>query len=329
MLPLTGFNLQAPTQMTDDFVGTQLTHLNESPNLAQAQGADQTGMAAGDQPSNLTAWSQAFGTQAHQDPRGTSNGYNLSDAGGTVGIEDALSDSYRMGIAVGDAYSWVRSKDDSGNTGINATEFSLYGGFKPQDNGFYLDYSLLYGYNDYSSSRDVNVGPTDNRVAKANYSGDLYGSTIEAGYGFNISKVVVTPDFSIDYDHLHVAKYSENDANALDLNVEGQEYDRLRLAPGFKIDLPMDSSLGTLTPEFHAKYLDDVISDQEQILASFAGGGTAFSTEGFKPAKEGADVGVSITLATHKNVTISLQYDFEIRADYYSNTGLLNVAYKF
>jgi outer membrane autotransporter protein len=115
----------------------------------------------------------------------------------------------------------------------------------------------------------------------------------------------------------------------LDLKVGTQDYDRLRLAPGFKIELPQEFSLGTLTPEFHVKYLWDVISGKDQILASFAGGGTAFSTVGFKPADQGADLGLSVTFATKNNVSLSLQYDFEIREDYDSNTGLLNVSYRF
>jgi uncharacterized protein with beta-barrel porin domain len=329
MLPLIGLNQQASTQVMDDFVGTQMSHLNNAAEADKSQGVDLTGMAAGDQPGTITAWSQAFGTTAHQSPEGTSNGYDLEDAGGALGIEDALSDSYRMGIALGDSYSWIQSKDDNGRMDINAAQISLYGGYKPQDNGLYLDYSASYAYNDYYGTRDVNAGPTISREAKADYNGSLFGGTVEGGYGFNLGQAVVTPNVSLGYNYLYIPRYSETNAGALDLNVSRQDYQRLRLAPGFKIELPEEFSMGTLTPEFHAKYLWDAISDKDQILASFAGGGTAFTTAGYKPSDQGADLGMSITFATKNNISMSLQYDFEIREDYYSNTGLLNVSYRF
>ena len=104
MLPLTGYNMQAATQMMDDFVDTQMAHLDSPMNSAITS---LTGMAAGDMPMDTTSWAQAFGTSAHQSARGTSLGYNLADAGGMVGIEKLFSEAFRMGLAAGDAYSWV------------------------------------------------------------------------------------------------------------------------------------------------------------------------------------------------------------------------------
>jgi len=332
MLPVTGFEQQATTQVMDDFVGTQMAHLNApsgSSTAPQTEGFGPTGMSAGDQPGTITAWAQAFGTTAHQSAQGTNNGYDLEDAGGAVGIEDALTDTYRMGIAAGDAYSWVQSKDDSNSADINAAQFSLYGGFKAMDDQLYLNYSLSYAYNDYSEDRNINIGPGLDRKAKADYNGNLFGGTVEGGYGINLSPVVVTPNLSVSYDYLQVPKYHETNAGALDLDVGEQHYDRLRVAPGFKVELPEEMSFGTLTPELHAKYLWDAISQKDQIIASFAGGGTAFTTTGYKPSNQGADVGAALSLATKENLSLSLQYDLEIREDYLSNTGLFNVAYKF
>ncbi|MBF0594769.1 MAG: autotransporter domain-containing protein [Candidatus Omnitrophica bacterium] len=328
MLPSVGFNPEVPAQLMDSFVGTQMTHLGNVMQLAQA-GNVETGMSAGDQPSPYTVWTQAFGNYAHQSARGTSNGYNASNGGAAVGVEKELSDRFRVGLAVGDGESWVRSKDNNGRTNINATQVSLYGGYKAPENPFYLNYSASYADNEYNGSREIHLGPTDNRMAKADYHSDLYGGMVEAGYGIKMKKAVVTPSFAVGYNHLRVAKYGETGAADLNLNVASQDYERIRLAPGIKAETSKEVSFGTMTPEVHVKYLWDVISDRQQMLASFSGGGTAFSTEGYKAAKEGVDLGTSITLLTKKNVTVTLQYDAELRQSYYSHTGLLNVAYKF
>lgn len=329
MLPVIGFNPQVPMQLTDSFVGTQMAHLGDVMQLAKADHGIETGMSAGDQPNPWTVWIQAFGNSAHQSARGASNGYNLSNGGGVIGVEKELSDRFRTGIAVGNAESWVRSKDNAARTDINATQVSWYGGYRAPENPFYLNYSASYSDNEYNGSREIHVGSLDNRVANADYHADLYGGMLEAGYGIKMKKAVITPSFAVGYDRLHVAKYTETDAGDLNLNVAAQDYERVRLTPGIKAETSKDMSFGTVTPEVHAKYLWDVISDRQEMLSSFSGGGTAFATEGYKPAKQGVDLGTSITLATKKNVTVSLQYDFETREDYYSHTGLLNVAYKF
>ena len=232
-------------------------------------------------------------------------------------------------MALGNARSWVRSKDNNGRTDINATQLSWYGGYRVPENPFYVNYSLSYAYNEYGGSREIYVGPADNRVARANYHSNLYGVMVEAGYAVAMEKAVVTPLLSVCYNRLQVAEYRETGAGDLSLNVAAQDYERVRLAPGIRVEASYEAGWGTITPEIHARFLWDPVSERQQILSSFAGGGTAFSTEGYEPAKEGVNVGTSVTLAAKGNTTVSVQYDLETREDYYSHTGRLNVSFMF
>ncbi len=330
MLPdLSGSNPQVPALLMDNFLGTQMGRLGGVMETARAKGDGETGMAAGDQPGKSVTWLRAFGNAAHQDPRGTSDGYNLSNGGGAVGVERVISDQFRTGLAFGEARGYVRSKDNAGRTEVLATMFSWYGGYNAPQGPLYLQYALSYAYQNYDGSREIYVGPADQRVANADFHGDLYGGMVEAGYGLGIGRAILTPAVSLSYYHLHIAKYKETDAGALNLDVGGQDYDRLRAALGLKLAATKDGGFGRFTPEVHARFLYDLIADRQQIAASFSGGGPAFSTEGFKPARSGAEVGTSLTLATRRNMTLTLQYDFEVREDYYSHTGFLNVAFRF
>lgn len=330
MVPnVSGFNPQVPMFLTDQFVGVQMDHLGGVSQLALADTVPQTGMSAGDQPNRHTVWFRGFGSYAHQGPRGTSQGYNLSNGGWAVGIEKELSDSFRMGLAVGAGKSWVRSKDNAASTDINTLQISFYGGLKPVSSPWYLNGSLTYAYNQYDGSRNIYVSSTDNRIANADYHADLFGVAFETGYGIKLGKAVFTPLASLYYNHLKVAKYEEKDAGALNLHVDEQNYDRLRMGFGGKFEFAKELSLGIFTSEVHAKYLYDPISDRTEMVSSFAGGGTSFTTQGYKPARSGVNLGTSLTLATKKNITVSLQYDAEIREDYYAHTGFVNAAYKF
>ncbi len=331
MLPdISGFNPQVPVTLLEQFVGVQMDHLGGVSEVALGHAAPQTGMSAGDQPNPYATWFKAFGTSAHQGPRGTSQGYNISNGGGAIGIEKDLSDSFKAGLALGNSQSWVRGKDNASRTNIDTTQASLYGGYKPVTSPWYWNGALSYNYSIYGGSREIHISSSDNRIANARYRGHLFGASLETGYGIRLGKkAVLMPLASLSYSRLHVPKYSEADAGALDLNVNAQDYDNLRSGFGGKLETGKECSFGKITPEIHAKYLYDIIADRQGMVASFAGGGTAFAVEGYKPARSGANVGTSLTLATKKNVTLSLRYDLEVRQDYYAHTGFLNVAYKF
>lgn len=193
-----------------------------------------------------------------------------------------------------------------------------------------MNSALSYNYNTYGGSRQIHISSSDNRIANADYRGHLFGASMETGCGIKLGKkAVFTPLASLSYSHLIVPGYSETDAADLSLNVEKQNYDNLRSGIGGKLETSKDYSFGKVTPEVHAKYLYDIIADRQNMVASFAGGGTSFSVQGYDPARSGVNAGTSLTLATKKNVTLSLQYDLEVREDYYAHTGFLNVGYKF
>ena len=331
MLPDTsGFNPQVPVQLLEQFVGVLMDHLGGGWQELPGSAAPPTGMSAGDQPNPYVTWFKVFGSSAHQGPRGTSQGYNLSNGGAAVGIEKGFSDTFRGGLAAGDSHSWVRGKDNASRTDIETTQLSLYGGYAPETSPGYLNGSLSYNYSTYGGSREIHISSSDNRIARADYRGHLFGASMETGYGIDLGKnTAVTPLVSLSYSRLIVPGYSETDAGSLGLNVDKQNYNDLRSGIGGKLEAGKACSFGKVTSEVHAKYLYDIIADRQNMVASFAGGGAAFAVEGYKPARSGANVGTALTLATKKNVTLSLQYDLELRQNYYAHTGFLNVAYKF
>lgn len=331
MLPDTsGFNPQVPVQLLEQFVGVLMDHLGSEAEEGMGNGTPPTGMSSGDEPDPYVTWCKVFGSSAHQYPRGTSQGYNLSNGGAAIGIEKEFSDTFRGGLAAGDAQSWVRGKDNASRTDIETQQVSLYGGYTPGTSPWYWNGSLSYNYNTYGGSREIHISSSDSRIARADYRGHLFGASMETGYGIGLGKkTAFTPLVSLAYSHLIVPGYSETGAGSLDLNVDEQDYDDLRFGIGGKLEAAQECSFGKVTSEVHAKYLYDIIADRQNMVATFAGGGTAFAVVGYKPARSGTNVGTGLILATKKDVTLSLQYDLELRQNYYAHTGFLNVAYKF
>jgi outer membrane autotransporter protein len=90
-----------------------------------------------------------------------------------------------------------------------------------------------------------------------------------------------------------------------------------------------NGGFGSFLSELRAKWLYDLLSDRQQITSTFAGGGTSFVTSGSRPARSSLGLGARIALATRYNIELSLDYDFEIREDFHSHSGYVNVRYSF
>ena len=317
---------QSSTAMLNNFINNLGSHLD---NLRNTGGT--TGVATGDECLNgVGVWAHGLGDYAHQDPRGSSNGYDATSWGISGGLDKTLfNDSIRLGLGSGYGQTFVRSKDFSGRTNINSIPATIYGEYQNNKLPFYIDAAFTFIYNMYTGSRQVTAGPTITRTASADYNGQQYSGYLEGGYSFFYKKLSLTPLVSFQYMHLHTGSYTETGAGALNLNVASQDYDLAQTGIGAKLAYPLDLKCGTLTPDLHFKWLYDWVGDKQATTAGFSGGGTSFATNGFNPAQSAYDFGVKLNFKTKYNVTIGLDYDFLFKADYYEHYGTVNVKYSF
>ncbi|MDD5546463.1 MAG: autotransporter domain-containing protein [Candidatus Omnitrophica bacterium] len=297
---------------------------------AQARQAEETGVSTGSKGSSgFEAWGRGFGQAAHQDARGNSNGYSATIWGTALGGDiPAFHEKVRFGGSGGYAASNVNSKDNSGKTYINSYQSTFYGGYIDPEKPYYVNGAFAFAYNTYKSKRDIAVG-TIARRANSSYRGQQYSVLFDGGYTFKTKHVNITPIASLQYLHLHLQKYTETGADALNLSVAKQDYDMLQSGLGAKLDHPFEFGYGTLTPEVHARWLHDFINDNQDTTSTFAGGGGSFATQGFTPARDALNVGGRLTLVTKGNWSVDANYDFEYKQDYTSHTGWADIRYKF
>ena len=317
---------QSAQAMLNNFTNNTVSHLD---NVRTTGGA--TGIATGDDCLNgVDIWAQGLGDYAHQDPRGSSNGYNATSWGVSGGADKSLyNDQIRVGLGSGYGQTSVNSKDFSGNTNINSIPATIYCDYTNNNLPVYINAAFTFIYNMYNGSRQVMAGPTITRTANQDYDGEQYSGYLEGGYSFFYKKLSLTPLASFQYMHLHTGSYTETNAGALDLNVASQDYDMAQTGFGAKLACPFDNKYGTLTPNLHFKWLYDWVGDNQATTASFAGGGSAFGTNGFAPAQSEWDFGARLDFKTKYNITIGLDYDFLCKADYYEHFGTLDVKYSF
>ncbi|MEI8348921.1 MAG: autotransporter domain-containing protein [Candidatus Omnitrophota bacterium] len=306
-----------------NFLSTLMNHLGS---LRLANAPATSGISTGDAPRDKGIWAQGFGSYLHQDPQGSSNGYNATIWGTAMGIDKSMNDILRAGLSFGYASDSISSKDNSGHTDVDSYQGNLYASLLKEDN--YLNGALSFAYNQYSSSRHISFSVID-RIANSDYDGQQYSFYLEGGHTFRKGKLELTPLASLKYEHLYLESYTEKDAGSLNLDVNSQNYDFLQSGLGAKFGYPLENKYGTFIPEFHPKWLYDFIGDNQQSSATFTGGGGSFPTNGFRPAKSSLNIGTKFTLAAKNNVELSFGYDFEVKKDFYGHSGILNISYKF
>ena len=321
---------QTTTTSLNQFIETTTERMEGLYAQARDEETGETGVSTGsDEKKGIDVWGQGFGEYAHQDPRGLSNGYHATIWGTAVGVDaPTFNERVRVGLSGGYASSDINSKDNSGATDIESYQATVYAGYIDGANPYYINGAFSFAYNKYDGSRNIAVG-TITRTANADYNGQQYSVLVDGGYTFRVKSFRITPVASLQYLRLHLKGYTETNANALDLVVNRQNYNMLESGLGMKFERPFDAGGATIIPEVHAKWLYDIIDDNQETTSTFSGGGGSFATQGLNPARNALDVGAKLTLATLWSWSLETNYDFEYKEDFTSHTGWADIRYRF
>ena len=312
-----------------------------------------SGVSAGEMLDGVGVWMQGLGSHIKQDARQGIEGFKANLFGTMVGVDKVLDNHWRAGLAGGYGWAGVKSKTPgSPSDNINSFQGTLYGSYDSLDlnkarqggkksyeavrnqleNSWYVDGMFSFTQDDYDSRREIWLGNTQ-RVAKADHYGQQYSTNFEAGYKFVFEKtknLEVTPFMSLGYNYLYMNKYKEDGANALNLTVNGEGFHQLEQGLGTKLAYPIATKkVGTFIPSVKGAWLYDYIGDRFETTASFSGGGPSFNTQGAKPAKNGMLFGAELAFLNKGNMTVTGNWDIELKNQYMSNTYYGTVRYDF
>ncbi len=293
---------------------------------ARTEGTAVTGISTGSETAQNGAWAQGFGSYLNQANIGTSGGYTANIWGISLGYDRAFLNNALAGFSLGFARNNITTNDVNTRTDADSYQGSLYGSLA--GDAHYLDAVLSFAYNRYDASRHI-VFPGINRIAHGNYGGRQYSGYFEGGYTFKASGFLLTPLASLHVMRLDLEDYTETDAGALNLKMDRQRYNLFQAGVGAKMAWPILKKGLKVTPEIHAKWLYDFAGDAQQATSTFTGGGASFVTNGVEPPKSSGNLGAKLTLLTQSGWSVSLNYDFEMKTDFYSHNGWVNLRYEF
>lgn len=229
-------------------------------------------------------WLQALSSDANQDERRGVAGYDADSHGIAVGADGQLNADTTLGLA----YSYLDTdvKSDLGSkTKVTGHALTAYSNWT-HDNWF-VDTSLMYGWNDNESKRYI-AGTR----AKGDYDSNVFGVSALAVYTVQwMPEVVLEPQVGARYANVGMDSYREKGSSAA-LNVGSQRYEVGEL--GFGARLAADFALGTgsLEPEAKVMAWHDVIGDKVTTSSSFVLGGDSFTSRGTTPVRDSYELGL-------------------------------------
>ncbi len=172
---------------------------------------------------SMGAWVQLTGW-ADKKSIGDTAGYNVYGSGITVGIERAVGNLGRFGVALN--YLIGVSNDVGTSAGISSNEalFSLY--WRASWGRLHAYATGGYGTVGFSGSRyfdGISAGNAFERTAKANWGSTVYTGAGGVSYEMPAGRFYLRPEASIDYVRLKENAYSEDGGGVgFDLNVDSR-----------------------------------------------------------------------------------------------------------
>ncbi|WP_415261542.1 autotransporter domain-containing protein [Pseudomonas chlororaphis] len=278
------------------------------------------GLSSGDVLAEKGVWLQALSSDADQDSRKGVEGYDANSHGIAVGADGQLNADTTLGLA----YSYLDSdvKSSSGNkTDVTGHALTLYGDWS-HDN-FFVDASLMYGWNDNESKRYV-AGTR----AKGDYDSEIFGVNALAGYSLRLDRhLLLEPQIGARYANVMIDSYREKGSSAA-LNVASQRYEVGEMGIGARLAAAFDLGRGSLEPEARVMAWHDFIADKANTTSTFVLGGTPFTTSGASPVRDSYETSLG---ATYRVGAWSLggSYNYLTKTDFSADTFTAKVRYDF
>ncbi|SBV98722.1 exported hypothetical protein [uncultured Alphaproteobacteria bacterium] len=329
-----GGQIRALRQMAPDRMTTQLnlsgatlepaTMAIQNRQLARMDGNGASGVATGEAPADRAVWGRVLGGHADQDG---ADGYSARTAGLLIGADGYLADD----LLTGGAISWVRAvargKGDAGGsrTTLDSFQMSGYATWRPDGGPAYFQGLAGLGRNLYDQRRDIDYLDA---AASASYDGWQFQGKMGGGYDVRLGAATVTPLATLQVVRVETDGYSETGAGVANLSVDSNGFNSIQSELGAQLSGGLaDTGWGALQGDARLAWVHDYAHAPIAISASM--GGVGFVSETDRPARNGARLDLGTTLERNDGLSVSLEYQGELRSAYQSHTGMLTLRSEF
>ena len=287
------------------------------------QYAGQTGFATGGQGKDKAFWMKPFGQWGQKSNNATHAGYKTETQGFATGLDAAVSDGSRLGVAVAYSKSDVKGKGaGSAAADIDSLQLSVYGDYTTDN--YYVEGQIGFGRNDVTSTSKV-----ASMTRRASYDTNQTTASIGAGMPLSVGEdAFVTPNAGLSYTRIGSASYTTTGARALNQKVSIDAIDAVVGSLGAKYHARIKQGEGTLVPSVRLGLSYDFNGDETSVRSKFTGGGATRTIKGAKVEQLAGTAGLGVAYQGPM-WTVGADYDLNARSGYRSHAAQLKASVKF
>jgi outer membrane autotransporter protein len=247
----------------------------------------------------------------------TSNarGYDLINAGVTLGIDFKATDHFAIGLGLGYDDTTV-DLTRSGRATVSGGKLAVYAtGFT--EGGFYTDCLVQGGYNSYDTRRSALEGD-----ARSGTNGGQIIALVGTGYDFKAGGVTFGPTATFKYIDVGVNSFTEKGSLA-PLHYPSQHQESITTAIGAKASCERKIGKATLRPELRVRWQHEYSDNTVAVDSGFANGaGPEFTVHGPSIGRDSLLVGAGFSILWTDRFSTNLYYDGELLRTNYQTSNV-------
>ncbi len=266
------------------------------------------GLVAGDpqQRAHRNVWFKGIGFFNDMDAEGAVPGYSANTGGGIVGIDQAMGERGRLGVAGGYTFSDLQIRNAArANANVDSARISLYGAQS-------FDFVTLsgiggYTYHDVQSKRNL-LG-----VGTAKGDQTQHETSLNFQLTMNPQGEVhsILPYIGIQWAHLSQGAFTESGTPGFDMVYNKGSADSLRpyLGIGYQRRIVTQSNLIAI-PSLFARYSRETIVDSN--ISNFSINGSNFTVAGIRPNRDIVGLGGGVNAKFRQNMDWFMNYNIDL-----------------
>ena len=244
-------------------------------------------------------------------------GYQLNEAGFTMGVDYRVTDHWAIGLSGGYSHTTGNLVDngrlntDGGKMGLYTTWYS---------GGFYVDAAASGGWNQYDTRRSAYLGQETGSTDGAEFNG-----MVAAGYDWKKGCWTFGPTASFEYTYVEFNSFTESDTSLIPLHFPDQNQEAYRSNLGFRVahEQVMKPGEGlTVVPELRAAWRHDFGPSAYAIDSNFVGCTDIFTVHGPWVGRDSAVVDLGLTAYCTPGLSAYIFYDGQFGRDNYNNNAI-------
>jgi hypothetical protein len=274
-------------------------------------------------------WVELFGEYARQKQQMNSPSFKDSLGGIVLAVDLFNYKSTVFGGGIGYTYSYVHEGRGAGHATINQEYAVLYSAFEFRK--FYFDPALWGGLMQVANSRH-NSTPGFVSTAKSDPHGWMLSPHLEIGYDIDRSGWTLEPFAMFDWPNVWQDPIHERGAGTLDLSQKRHHSSLLRSELGFRFYQSIRRDHGRCIVQEKVSYVNKKPFDMGSVTTSFLAGIPRSLTVDTLSGVQNlgcAEIEFLYDPDNKSHPSISVSYQGEFGASYYSNLAMVSLGKEF